>query len=262
MGAFLNVLGQEVRSFVPWLLWASLSLAVGISGPFGSYSHFSFAERLLFWTPIIGLSVAVTSVVRAYVVGTLGEADTLKGTLLAAALNCAIVSPPVYLLVITVLPSMFVGTSQIWEIMLLVVTISLAICALRSAASATYVEVAKPLEEVETPPRLMRRMGPEVQGEIWAISVRDHYVDVQTSTGKASLLMRFSDAIDEVDCRPGAQVHRSHWVAWAGVGSVCREGGKVILHLKNGHQIPVSRNHREKVDARFPPMPQIKTLAA
>lgn len=259
------MLAQEVRSFVPWLLWASLSLAVAISGPFGSYGQFSFGERLLFWSPVIALSVAVTSLVRAFILSTLNEHDTLRGTLIAAALNCAIVSPPLYLLINGVLPSNFSGSSHIWEIMLLVVTISLGVCALRSAAAAgpsVSDAGSEPQEDMILPPRLMRRVEPAIQGEIWAISVRDHYVDVQTSRGKVSLLMRFSDAIDEVDCQPGAQVHRSHWVAWAGVGSVCREGGKVVLHLKNGHQIPVSRNHRDKVDAQFPPMSSPKTLAA
>ena len=102
-------------------------------------------------------------------------------------------------------------------------------------------------------PRLLRRIEPEYQGEIWAITVRDHYVDVQTSLGKVSLLMRFSDAVEEVDGVPGGQVHRSHWVAWAGVGSVARDGGKVTLQLRNGDQIPVSRVNRNKVYTRSPP---------
>jgi DNA-binding LytR/AlgR family response regulator len=101
-----------------------------------------------------------------------------------------------------------------------------------------------------------------MHGDIWAITVRDHYVDVQTSLGKASMLLRFADAVAEAEPTLGTQVHRSHWVAWQGVGSVCREGGKVMLHLKNGSQIPVSRNHRDKVDTRFPPHPQIKAAAA
>jgi hypothetical protein len=42
------------------------------------------------------------------------------------------------------------------------------------------------------------------------------------------------------------------------VATVCREGGKLVLQLKSGQQIPVSRNHRAKVDARFPPTPGLK----
>lgn len=262
MEAFLKVLLQDLRSFVPWLLWASVTLSVAIAGPFGSYGAFSLTERALFWTPVVGLAVVIASVVRAFVYGTLGEHDTLKGTLIAAVLNCVILCPPLYVLIAWVFPPVYAGTDQITEIVLLVASMSLGICALRHTGTPEQPRQVPQADPAPTPPRLMRRIEPALQGEIWAISVRDHYVDVHTSRGKASLLMRFSDAIDEVDCQPGAQVHRSHWVAWDGVGSVCREGGKVNLHLKNGHQIPVSRNHRDKVDAQFPVMHSPKDIAA
>ena len=45
------------------------------------------------------------------------------------------------------------------------------------------------------------------------------------------------------------------------ITTVCREGGKLVLQLKSGQQIPVSRNHRAKVDARFPPVPGLKADA-
>ena len=125
--------------------------------------------------------------------------------------------------------------------------------------------VAQFLEEpvpVPEEPRLLRRIAATEKGQLWAITVRDHYVDVQTSTGKYSLLMRFSDAIAEAEPTCGAQVHRSHWVAWAGVGSICRAEGKLRVCLHNGQLIPVSRNHRDKVEARFPHMAEVKCDAA
>ena len=65
----------------------------------------------------------------------------------------------------------------------------------------------------------------------------------------ASLLLRFSDAIAEVE-EEGAQVHRSHWVAWAAVEAVERDGIKLFLRLKSGARVPVSKNNREKLEAR------------
>ena len=88
-----------------------------------------------------------------------------------------------------------------------------------------------------------------------------HVIVALCELGKTSLLMRFSDAMDEVEDHLGAQVHRSHWVAWGAVTTVCREGGKLVLQLQSGQQIPVSRNHRAKVDARFPPVPGLKADA-
>lgn len=229
-------------------------MAVAVAGPFGSYGVLTLAERVLFWTPTIGLAVMIGSVIRAYVYGALGLHGKLSGSALIAVLTCAVLCPPLDLLFGAVFPPLFSSLNGMVEVVLLVASLSLGFCAIRVSAAPAAEPPAKPVAEpapVHTP-RLMRRLDHDKRGEIWAISVRDHYVDVHTSLGKSSLLMRFSDAMDEVNCLPGAQVHRSHWVAWAGVGSVCREGGKMILHLKNGHQLPASRNNRDKVDARFP----------
>ncbi len=266
MGAFLKELSAEARSVLPWTLWVTISLAVAIAGPFGSYSAMTANMRVLFWTPVIAVALIAGAVVRAFIYGNLGWGGSMKGSLAATALNCTVICPPLYLLLNVVFPQLFSVTTHFGEVFLLVASISLGICALRNTAEneaqVARVSQGDPVSIMPRLPRLMRRIDPDLQGEIWAITVRDHYVDVQTSVGKSSLLMRFSDAIDEVDCQPGSQVHRSHWVAWSGVGSVCREGGKMILHLKNGHQIPVSRNHRDKVDAIFPLMPAAKTVAA
>lgn len=252
MATFRKELAAEIRSPVPWIVWLTVALVTSIVGPFGSYGAMDVSARVLFWTPVVALALVAATLVRAFVVAGLGLTLHLKGSAVAAALNALVIAPPLYLLMNEVLPPPLRGMVSGAEIVLLIVTISLGVCALRSSAEPQQPVQPQPQK---TAPRLMRRLDPALRGEIWAITVRDHYVDVQTSAGKSSLLMRFSDAVSEVDCLPGAQVHRSHWVAWAGVGSVCREGGKMILHLKNGHQIPVSRNNRDKVDARFPQLP-------
>ena len=69
MGVFLKVLGEDLRSMVPWVLWITVSFAVAITGPFGSYGPFDLSDRALFWTPVIGLSILIASVIRAVVVG-------------------------------------------------------------------------------------------------------------------------------------------------------------------------------------------------
>jgi len=107
-------------------------------------------------------------------------------------------------------------------------------------------------EPADPPPgyRLLQRLVPELRGDLVLISVRDHYVDVRTTRGQASLLLRFSDAMAEAGDVDGTQVHRSHWVAWDAVEGVNRAGGKVYLSLRNGGPVPVSRNHRAKLQDR------------
>ena len=96
----------------------------------------------------------------------------------------------------------------------------------------------------------MQRIDPHLRGKLLAISVQDHYVDVYTSAGKARVLLRLSDAIAEADPVEGTQVHRSHWVAWQAVEAVEREGLKMFLRLTDGLRVPVSKNHRDKVEER------------
>lgn len=268
MGAFLGEFVSDLRSAVPWVLWLTIAMAVAIAGPFGSYGTLTLSERVLFWTPIIGLSVVVGTAVRALVHGTLAQRGTLKGSLLALVLNCLLLCPPLFVLFRTVFPPIFSARHSAVEIFLLVASLSLGICALRvsakvpEAAPVAGPDPALPVPEPRAEPRLARRLDADRRGEIWAISVRDHYVDVLTSTGATSLLMRLSDAMAEVDGVAGAQVHRSHWVAWAGVARLDRVAGKMTLHLKTGQQIPVSRNNRDKVEAAVADLVSIKAAAA
>ena len=254
MGAFLQELGADFKSPVPWVVFVTVAMAVSVAGPFGSYGVLSLSERVVFWTPISFLAVLIGSLIRALVYGPVGIRHRLLAPVLITAANSAVLGPSLYLLLHGLFSRGFSTTSSLQEISTLVASLSLGICALRGAVEppVTAPVPQSAIDDGPLPPRLARRLEAGRRGEIWAISVRDHYVDVHTSLGKSSLLMRFSDAIDEVDCVEGAQVHRSHWVAWAGVEAVDRAGGKVILQLKTGQQIPVSRNNRDKVETRFP----------
>jgi len=90
--------------------------------------------------------------------------------------------------------------------------------------------------------RLLRRVPPHKHGRLIRLAVNDHYVDVITDAGTTSLLMRFSDAIVEADGVRGLQVHRSHWVAFDHISSVRRAGGRLLLIMSDGLQVPVSKS--------------------
>jgi DNA-binding LytR/AlgR family response regulator len=64
---------------------------------------------------------------------------------------------------------------------------------------------------------------------------------VTTTAGRALVLLRLSDAIAEAEGVPGLQIHRSHWVTLAAVARVRRDGARVLLVLKDGRELPVSR---------------------
>jgi hypothetical protein len=100
-----------------------------------------------------------------------------------------------------------------------------------------------PASETVNEPRLMRRLSPEVQGEILRLTGQDHHIEIATEHGCETLRLRLSDAIREALPVAGLQVHRSHWVATAHVVSVRRDGDRAVLTLSDGTEIPASRSH-------------------
>lgn len=77
---------------------------------------------------------------------------------------------------------------------------------------------------------------------IYAVASEDHYLRVYCDGGEALILMRLADALAELAAVPGAQTHRSWWVAKDAVERVERGAGKATLHLVGGMAAPVSRS--------------------
>lgn len=96
-------------------------------------------------------------------------------------------------------------------------------------------------EEVDTV--LIARLPPHIREEILCLEGEDHYVRVHSRHGSAMVLMRFSDALRGIGHVPGAQVHRSWWVAADAVKEMRRTGRTAQLTLYNGVSIPVSQRY-------------------
>lgn len=88
-----------------------------------------------------------------------------------------------------------------------------------------------------------RRIPLSLGRDLHALQAEDHYVRVYTAVGDDLVLHRFSDAVEELSAHDGLQVHRSWWVARAGVAQAVRRDRKVWLRLKNGVEAPVSRTY-------------------
>lgn len=111
------------------------------------------------------------------------------------------------------------------------------------------VAVAMPLPpSAEGRPRLYARLGPQFTGDVLALESEDHYVRVHGATGSELLLMRLRDAIAEMDGAPGAQTHRSWWVAQGAVAGVNRTGRTMEIVLPNGAQAPVARDSVDRLE--------------
>jgi hypothetical protein len=76
--------------------------------------------------------------------------------------------------------------------------------------------------------------------------VRDHYVEVTTTGGQHMLLMRLTDAIDELDDLPGERIHRSHWAAAAHLRRIARRGQKQVVLLSDGRDLARQQELRRR----------------
>ncbi len=94
---------------------------------------------------------------------------------------------------------------------------------------------------------LYEKLSPALrQEDLLALSSEDHYIKVHTSGGCELILMRLSDAMNELEPF-GLKVHRSWWVARAAVIKQEKISGKLLLTLTNGTQVPVSQSYISQV---------------
>ena len=113
-----------------------------------------------------------------------------------------------------------------------------------------FVETAPEAVELKAAPRLLARLNTTHGTTVARLTVNDHYVDVYLSNGeKERLLMRFADAVAEMDGVAGVATHRSHWVAEDKILRLTKDGTRDFLELSCGTQVPVSRRFRPSVAA-------------
>lgn len=120
-----------------------------------------------------------------------------------------------------------------------------------AAAMPVPLRAPRPTAPPPPAPAFLERFEPPVQGKIFAVQAQEHYVRVVTDEGAGTTLYRFGDALRELEGLTGLQVHRSFWVADAGVAALKQDRRGLRIVLRNGEQVPVSARHADLVQRRF-----------
>lgn len=103
---------------------------------------------------------------------------------------------------------------------------------------------AAPSSQPTRPARFLDRLPPRLKGAtLYAVQAEDHYLRLHTDRGSDLILMRLSDAVEELEGLEGARTHRSWWVARSAVRAVDRGDGRATLTLEGGLNVPVSRRY-------------------
>lgn len=240
-------MGPSVFSRHPQLRGVAIGVVAGaflaFSGAFGSISS-PLWVRLIYWIPLIvagGLWSHVCSRVLERFI------DISDRPWLEIGLLSLLLSVPVTLMVWITTTLLFwqetPRLSHLWHFFVPVLVVTLPLCAIN-----IFVSRAKPVEthkvEGQAPARFLQRIPPKLRGaDLWAVEAEDHYLRLHTERGSDLILMRLSDALEELDGLEGAQTHRSWWVAREAVRDVTRGDGRATLTLPDGVQVPVSRRY-------------------
>jgi hypothetical protein len=231
-------------------LATAAAVVLALASAFGT-GRLSLVPRLAYWLLImvaasmfaVGVLIAVRATTR------LRQLSWPEG--LAVSLAAAV---PTTLLILGAdaiflqeRPSL--GSAALKFIPVLVVTGAMIALNFRSAAlerarqelAARANSESQPARKAERP-RIFARLPQHMRhGAIHALQAEDHYLRVHCDCGSTLILMRLSDAIEEVQPLEGLQTHRSWWVARSAVRSAARSGERATLTLDGGLQVPVSR---------------------
>ena len=101
---------------------------------------------------------------------------------------------------------------------------------------------------MEPPSKFPDRLPPEAGRDIIYLKMSDHYVEVVTTVGRCTILMRLADAVAELGDQ-GVRVHRSYWVAYAHVEGWSKRNQRTVLRLTGGNTVPISRTYLSAVQA-------------
>lgn len=261
-----RIVARRVFAPVTIVIGLAASIILALAGPFGTYGDMTLPARVGYWGLIVFASLPLGFGTR-YVAAILLPRTTMLSVVILPSLLMTVAYTPVLFVIVR-----YVGAAEgsasglaIWLAWLVLVV---AICIngvrwamgrtatadlhrLAQAARATAQDPTAPANVPTTgpAPRIVSRLAGLPCTEVLRLSARDHYVDVVTRRARTSLLMRLSDAMAEMEGIPGAQVHRSHWVATASVVGARRSGTRVVLDLVDGSSVPVSRGYRDRAAA-------------
>lgn len=265
MHSALRELRRTAENPRAWLALVVIGLAVGLTGPFQTFETMAFGPRLLYWlaitvgTGFVGLAVVevmtrllpnlyppVRSVVIAAVAGlpilavveavdlTFGRGpDHSIGEFLVHVLYCSGIA----LAVILILGWLFPGYAGNAE----APPAPPAGPPVMPASAPPLPDRADAMAAAEAP--FLRRLPQSLGRDLVRLSTQDHYVEAATPLGRTLILMRMSDALDELGGIEGLRIHRSHWISRFGAAGLAREDGRLFVLTSDGERLPVSRSY-------------------
>ncbi len=219
-------------------------------GPFGTYDSMGPLGRTGYWILAMSgnWSIWAGSVLLVLHLTHDWPLRRRSLALVLAAVLAAVPGTAVVFAAETLFRPGYVGLNRLPEVYLGVAVIGLLISA---AVLAVRYRPAPQTQEAPAAarPRFLDRLPHGIGRDLVYLRMADHYVEAFTTEGSDLVLMRFADAVAELEGANGMRVHRSYWVARAHVTGAERINGRPALCLTGGHKVPVSRTYLPAVRA-------------
>lgn len=235
-----------------WLVFAIVLAIFALTGPFGTYEVLHLPARIGYWFIVQAVTWTIALTMIAVCGGISGKPayENFHIVLIGAALAAFPIALAVEVIGVLVFDRPVTFASYGWQLALSF-PVSLLICVL----VYFFLSKSRGLGDEDTVMaeprsiRLLKRLPIEKRGAVQYLAMQDHYVEVVTEKGRELVLLRLADAIQELEGVEGLQIHRSHWVALEAIASSRRDGGKLLLIMRDGVELPVSRSYVKDVRA-------------
>lgn len=228
---------------VPLLIWATLTVLAGLTGPFGTFESLEIVVRCVYWAGVIGLSIGLSMVVHL-----LKDDQAALRTLGLWLVYAVVLSCIIQVLNMALFP-VWRGWERFALLFANVAMVAVIVHILVWIVEWSLRPQSNP-SKADNPEQLFLTKVPlNKRGALIRLEAQDHYLKVVTDGGEALILMRLSDAVDRLARVDGLHVHRSHWVRLDAVAQHMRRDGRDVLLMKDGFEVPVSRRSKSAAKA-------------
>jgi hypothetical protein len=211
-----------------------------VVGPLGTFTTMGFGDRLFLWGVSASLALLVGGLLSETVATVNPQTTRIKHGIRVASGFCVTFPPLLALLAHAEIFPADAPVLSFLKIYLFIVSFAVLF--------GLMLLLLEPKSADPALPRLYLRLPVVGTARVCRLSVNDHYTEAYMTDGRCHrLLMRFADAMNEMDDVDGFCTHRSHWVPRVSVVSGTRRGRREFIGLRDGTEVPVSKKYRQSV---------------